>query len=572
MGRISRKLVDEFNQQISNEADDDEFEASLPEELFAGLEMPEDLVDEDLDPLYVHYVMAQHFASMFSEGIADLEEFEEFYDIAVESEEAYQVDENEGYPITGSFFWTWLLFDFSFGEDDESIATCLVYLLMSMGADESLLAALRSLAESHMGIYEHRGFEGDLIRLRELLTAQELLCHSVTEYTGKAGELWFVRLGAPLLDEQGYHVTLTTPYVLSGASSSDWTAYLNKSLLDAGVDKREALKNLMKHGKPNDRTFWHDFILRAFQVAAGDMIRLAGLPDVPSSLPNPEAGPLTAEQRYAETTLPVTLTLAQRRVVAELLPEIASAIDLRSKRRLPVDMTHSELAQAADVARERLATLKGAKRKPYQQLIDLRQQDQLQSSGDAIYRLLIVLCDVTPEIWRRIEVPDMTLDELHVCIQIAFGWENMHLYDFMFSGRRYGPRGSEASDTFGMLDEDEGDTGSTYLRDVVSLGASPCIGQYMYDFGDSWTHSIAVEAVEPARPKQKYPKCLEGERAGPPEDCGGSWSYQNLLETLQNPGSTAYEEMAEWLGGDFDPEAFNASLVTRLMRTALNAG
>lgn len=570
MGRISRRLVDEFNHHALEETDSDELDACLPEELFAGMDLPEDLLAENLDPLYIAYVMAQQFASMFSEAVADLDEFEEFYDVAVESEEAYQVDEDEAYPITASYFWAWLLFDFTFGEDDETIATCLLDLLVSMGADESLLTALRSLSDSRMGIYEHRGFEGDLIRLRELVTERELVCHSVTEYMGEAGELWFVRLGAPLLEEQGYYVTLTTPYVLSGASSADWTAYLSKSLLNSRGDKQEALRNLMKHGKPVDRTFWHNFILKAFLVAEGDAIRLAGLPDVPSSLPNPDAGPRTVEQRYSKATMPVVLTLAQRRALAQLLPDIAPVIDLRSSKRCPVQITHAQLAQAADVARHELPTLKGAKRKPYQRLIDLRQQDELQSSGKALYRLLIVLDEVEPEIWRRIEVPDMTLADLHECIQAAFDWENAHLYEFTFTGRRYISNMSPASAMLTVSDEDEEDAATTYLRDVVSLGELPCIGLYTYDLGDCWEHVIQVEAVEPARARGKYPKCLGGERAGPPEDSGGPWRYQDLLEALSDPESPAYDEAIEWFGDSFDPKAFNASVVTGRMRDAMD--
>jgi hypothetical protein len=86
---------------------------------------------------------------------------------------------------------------------------------------------------------------------------------------------------------------------------------------------------------------------------------------------------------------------------------------------------------------------------------------------------------------------------------------------------------------------------------------------YLYDFGDSWEHEITVSKVIPPE-EEPLPRCLDGKRAGPPEDCGGIWGYEELLEIVKNPDHAEYEETHEWLG-DIDPERFDLEAVnTRL--------
>ena len=87
--------------------------------------------------------------------------------------------------------------------------------------------------------------------------------------------------------------------------------------------------------------------------------------------------------------------------------------------------------------------------------------------------------------------------------------------------------------------------------------------RYTYDFGDNWDHAIQVEKVLEADPQVKYPRCVKGSRACPPEDCGGAWGYGDFLDAIQNPGHEAHEEMMEWVGGEFDPEAFDIEAVNK---------
>jgi hypothetical protein len=86
---------------------------------------------------------------------------------------------------------------------------------------------------------------------------------------------------------------------------------------------------------------------------------------------------------------------------------------------------------------------------------------------------------------------------------------------------------------------------------------------YTYDFGDSWDHEIVVEKCLASESGRTYPACLAGERHGPPEDCGGLPGFYNLLEAIADPEHEQHEELVEWLGDDFDPEAFSADEVNQ---------
>jgi hypothetical protein len=77
---------------------------------------------------------------------------------------------------------------------------------------------------------------------------------------------------------------------------------------------------------------------------------------------------------------------------------------------------------------------------------------------------------------------------------------------------------------------------------------------------------VLLEKILPPDPAVHYPVCIAGKRACPPEDCGGIWGYDNFLEAIQNPDHPEHEEFVEWIGGSFDPEAFDIEDVNRALR------
>jgi hypothetical protein len=90
--------------------------------------------------------------------------------------------------------------------------------------------------------------------------------------------------------------------------------------------------------------------------------------------------------------------------------------------------------------------------------------------------------------------------------------------------------------------------------------------KYTYDLGDNWEHEVLFEGVVELPKKTRLPLCLEGERACPPEDCGGEGGYEHLLYVLGDPTHEEHRDMVEWVGGRFDPERFDAKIATSIMR------
>ena len=198
---------------------------------------------------------------------------------------------------------------------------------------------------------------------------------------------------------------------------------------------------------------------------------------------------------------------------------------------------------------------------------DLRQAKAKKAKPtDTVYQFKITLLESRPPIWRRIQVQDCTLDKLHEHIQTAMGWTNSHLHHFRINDQLYGDP-ELMQENFEELEYKDSTT--TRISDILPKTGKRFRFQYEYDFGDSWYHEVLFEGVVRAEPKVKYPLCLEGARACPPEDCGGIWGYADFVEAIQNPDHERHEELLEWVGGRFDPEEFDPATATKAMRKGL---
>lgn len=178
-----------------------------------------------------------------------------------------------------------------------------------------------------------------------------------------------------------------------------------------------------------------------------------------------------------------------------------------------------------------------------------------------IYQFKIALEGIKPAIWRRIQVlGSYSFWDLHVAIQDAMGWEDCHLHEFEILNPKTGEKdliGAPVDSEWGEVDVLPG------WKTPLSLYFSPSNKKaiYEYDFGDSWEHKVSLEKVLPLELGAKYPKCLAGERSCPPEDCGGVWGYEELLEIIKDPNHEEYKERVEWLGRSFNPEDFNPNSI-----------
>lgn len=166
----------------------------------------------------------------------------------------------------------------------------------------------------------------------------------------------------------------------------------------------------------------------------------------------------------------------------------------------------------------------------------------------SVISLKVTLQGLAPPIWRRILVPgSITLGSLSEVLLAAMGWHGGHLHTFTVAGRDYGEPGM----LDGVADEDR-----LTLNGVITKGVKRF--SYTYDMGDGWEHLITIEKSQPPHPEGSYPRCIDGGRNCPPEDCGGVWGYTELLEILADPTHPEYEDRLEWVDeDDFDPEAFN---------------
>ena len=169
------------------------------------------------------------------------------------------------------------------------------------------------------------------------------------------------------------------------------------------------------------------------------------------------------------------------------------------------------------------------------------------ATNKLIYQFRVELLEIEPSIWRRIQVPtDYSFWDLHVAIQDSMGWLDYHLHEFRVK-KPYGRKVVE----IGMPDDEtERDCLAGWDVPISAYFVEPGVAAaYDYDFGDSWHHKVLLEGVLLRDPLVKYPACVAGERACPPEDCGGVSGYEELLQVLSKPRTAEYEETVGWLKG-----------------------
>ena len=178
-----------------------------------------------------------------------------------------------------------------------------------------------------------------------------------------------------------------------------------------------------------------------------------------------------------------------------------------------------------------------------------------------IVQLKITVARTNPPIWRRILVEKkITFFDLHHIIQIVMGWKNYHLFEFTVNTYRIGYPYEDVEDYTG---------GKNPLIDSLTVTLDQVIAdkgdqfKYEYDFGDGWYHDIVVEDFLTIDQELKYPTCIDGELHCPPEDCGGIGGFYQMLEIIKDKKNPEYKEMKQWLGRQYNPEAFDKERVNK---------
>lgn len=173
-----------------------------------------------------------------------------------------------------------------------------------------------------------------------------------------------------------------------------------------------------------------------------------------------------------------------------------------------------------------------------------------------VFEFKVTLLNVNPPVTRIFLAHEfIQLNELHDLIQFTMGWENKHLYKFQIN-----------NESFGADEEKIGDEPS----ELESIELNRVLGEatkffYDYDFGDFWRHEVEIIKIHEHDSNIRYPTCIGGENACPPEDCGGPHGFEELKKTISGKDSKKKKELLEWLGGFYDPSTFDPNLINRYL-------
>ena len=184
------------------------------------------------------------------------------------------------------------------------------------------------------------------------------------------------------------------------------------------------------------------------------------------------------------------------------------------------------------------------------------------ASPKAVIQLRISLLDHTPTIWRQLLVPgEIKLSKLHSIFQAAMGWEGYHLHQFQIGGRSYGEPDEDIEDE--DIEDEDIDEDSVHFSELVE---APMRFSYWYDFGDNWRHEVVIESIEAVPQILKFAICVDGQRACPPEDCGGIGGFEEFLEAVSNPNHEEHLDYLQWIGHPFDPEEFSLAVTNAALQ------
>jgi hypothetical protein len=177
-----------------------------------------------------------------------------------------------------------------------------------------------------------------------------------------------------------------------------------------------------------------------------------------------------------------------------------------------------------------------------------------------VLQFKITLLDTDPTIWRRIQIAEnCTFWDLHVAIQDAMGWLDYHLHEFRLKDPQ-----SKKNIGIGIPSDEDMDGYrplASWKINVADYLISNKTIRYIYDFGDSWEHTVLFEGKFTQEEGVKYPLCIDGAQACPPEDVGGIPGFYEFLEAIKDKKHPEHENYMEWVGGKYDPNKFNAKKV-----------
>jgi hypothetical protein len=309
--------------------------------------------------------------------------------------------------------------------------------------------------------------------------------------------------------------------------AKDWLIEEKWSPCDIGFKLNEIWMSALRHQRPRE----------AFKALAGGGEALSETAEASRAACEPLEAVSTANSSQ-EPTISVHFTFAQRRAVADVLPEIANRLKLDEQKARTIQFTRPELEIIRQNAHAAIPNAEnGMRRNSFRHVVDAITKAIEDASGigaipasERVYQFKITLLEIKPPIWRRIQVKNGTLDKLHEHIQTSMGWTNSHLHRFEIDGVIHG----DPELLYEGWQDETPPVNSliTRVSEIIPREGKPYRFRYEYDFGDGWEHEILFEGCLRAKKGERYPVCVEGERACPPEDVGGVWGYAEFLEAL----------------------------------------
>lgn len=171
------------------------------------------------------------------------------------------------------------------------------------------------------------------------------------------------------------------------------------------------------------------------------------------------------------------------------------------------------------------------------------------------YQIKIALFRSDPLVWRTLSVPkDATLDELHECIQILFGWMDIHEYYFeqIKSQKKYARIPDEWNDADALKPQS---SFQISLQECFAVGDQ---WKYVYDMENNWCHDLWIIKEVTLR-NAGEPELIEWEQDNLAENPGnGVTGFYKKMAISQQPQHPQYQQMREWLETQHQPFDENA--------------
>jgi hypothetical protein len=250
-----------------------------------------------LDPLHAIYVYGQNRLDLLVQQLAQLPACSKLVSACAEADDIYMPSFPPMSPVTTSCFSCWCMFDLRVGVGKESFGDIAIKVCQALSSDPNLISIFKKMQKSRMGLYLHEGTTTDnRIILKELITNAKVNCVASSGYIGTPGEIWLARIFPepfPGLNF-GYSVVFTTPYIVGKIEGGyfknigvidSWISFLDRTLEKTGEENRiKAYEKLMKYGL--SRHYWNEYIFEGYANFAADVVFLAGIPDIPASMPH----------------------------------------------------------------------------------------------------------------------------------------------------------------------------------------------------------------------------------------------------------------------------------------------